>query len=267
MTLRIDRIQSEFSWLIANLLVWLSVVFLYSQTIGLWHFLVATFGLSVAGVMPLTLTFLLVVTVFVCGRKYLARISWPWITVSAAFFIAGLLSTDPAFPAKRVHIPEYFALTLLVYWSCRPHMLSLHAIWGAVILSIGLGGIDEILQGAMATRTFGLRDIGTNALGALSAGLFIQSFSKGAGLQKFKNITHMYVAISLFGLVLLLLGANANKGAELPLWIFLPAFSVLPLSIIDRSAPDTRLLDALGALNAVALILLSGIDALDIDFR
>ncbi|MDD9901958.1 MAG: VanZ family protein [Rhodospirillaceae bacterium] len=264
---RIDRIESRGLWLAVNMAVWLGVVVLYSHSIEIWHALVAAFGKAVAGGTPIALAVLLVALATVWGRRLLGGLSWPWAAASAVIFVVGLLATDPDFPAKRIHIPEYFALTLLVYWSCRHHLPRQLAVWGAVILAAGLGGIDEILQGAMAARTFGLRDIGINAMGAVSAGLYLQSLSKKVPLQPFDSKTFSYAVILLFGLSLLLLGAGAHKGTAMPLWVYLPALSVLPLAAVDRAAPGARLLDALSACCATALLFLGGIDALDIDFR
>ena len=267
MTWRVDRIGNGTLWLTANLSLWLLVVLLYSHSIGLWHLLVGTLGKSIAGGAPVALAGLLIALLAVLGRREVIGMSWPWAAAAAAVFVAGLLSTDPAFPAKRIHVPEYFALTLLVYWSCRPHLPRPRAVWGAVALTIALGSVDEILQGAMATRTFGMRDVGTNALGALSAGHCLQSLAKGAAVKRPGGATLIYAGMLLAGLALLLLGANAYKGAEMPVWIYLPALSTLPLATIERTAPGARLLDALAAVCAGALLLVGGIDALDIDFR
>tara|TARA_A100001037_G_scaffold155351_1_gene140037 strand:- start:28 stop:828 length:801 start_codon:yes stop_codon:yes gene_type:complete len=263
----IDRIESRARWLAANMAVWLLVVVLYSQSIEVWHALVTVSGKAVAGGAPIALAGLLIALAAMWGRRLLGGLSWPWAAASAVIFVVGLLATDPAFPAKRIHIPEYFALTLLIYWSCRHHVPRRLAVVGAPFLAIALGSIDEILQGAMAARTFGLRDVGINAMGAIAAGLYLQSLSKKVPQQSFDDKTLTYAVIMLFGLSLLLFGANAHKGTAMPFWIYLPALSVLPLAVIDRTAPGARLLDALSACCATALLLLGGIDALDIDFR
>ena len=267
MTWRIDRIANATLWLAANLSLWLLVVLLYSHSIVLWHLLVGSFGKSIAGGAPVALAGLLIALLAIGGRREITGMSWPWAASAAAVFVAGLLSTDPAYPAKRIHVPEYFALTLLVYWSCRPHLSRPLAVWGAVALTVSLGGVDEILQGAMASRTFGLPDVGTNALGALSAGLGLQSLTSGVAVKRPDRATFVYAGMLLSGLALLLLGANAYKGSEMPVWIYLPALSTLPIATIERTAPGVRLLAALGVVSAGALFLLGGIDALDIDFH
>lgn len=266
MTLRIDCIENGFWWLVANLSLWLFVVFLYTQSIGLWNLLVVMVGKSLAGGIPLTLAALLIVLVVVWGRRYCKNTFWSWGAASATVFVFGLWAIDPAFPAKRVHIPEYFLLTMLVHWSCRHQLPRLLAIWGAVALSIALGSIDEILQGAMLTRTFGMRDVVTNSLGAFSAGLCLQSMPKCATPAGFGG-SAFACALLLFGLGLLLIAANAYKGAELPVWAYLPALAALPLITLNRAVPGARLVDALGTLCVIALLLMGGIDALDLDFQ
>ena len=267
MTLRIDRIEPVGLWLAANLPVWLSVVFLYSQSIGLWRTMVSQFGSASASFVPIAVSALLLVLIAEWGRRHYTEISWGWVAASFTVFAIGLLMPDPAFPAKRIHVPEYFALTLLIYWSCRSHMPSTAAIWGSVVLAAGLGSVDELFQGAMASRTFGLYDIATNGAGAISAGLFLQALSRTAHKKCSHPTVVFHDTILMFGLGFLLVGANAHIGAGFPPWIYLPAVSALSLLALDRRMAETRLLDALGALCALALLLLGGIDALEIAFR
>ncbi len=141
------------------------------------------------------------------------------------------------------------------------------AVWGGVVLAAMLGGVDEIVQGAMTTRTYGLRDLGSNALGALSAGLFLEAVSGRYTSEEYGRVIVPRVAIGLLGYGLLLLGAHAHKGVGIPIWIYLPALATLPLLMIDRSVKGRRLLAAMGAVCAVAIVLAGGINALDIDFR
>ena len=62
--------------------VWLGVVVLYSQSIEIWHALVAAFGKSVAGGTPIALAVLLVTLAAFWGRRLLGGLSWPWAAAS-----------------------------------------------------------------------------------------------------------------------------------------------------------------------------------------
>jgi len=264
---RVHSIESRPSWLAANLALWLLTVFIFSQSIGLWHLLVARAGSRVVDALPVTISALLAVVTIVVISRHRAAFSWPWAVASTAVFVVGLLSTDPEFPAKRVHLPEYFVLTAIVYWSCHSHMSRRLAVWGGVILSAMLGGVDEIIQGAMATRTFGLRDIAANTLGAFSAGLFLEALNRRSLWGENERTAVPLVAAGLFGYGLLLLAANAHKGVPMPIWVYLPALATLPLLILGGAMKGRHFPEAMGAVCAVALLLLGGINALDIDFR
>ena len=267
MTARIDMIENRWVWLAANLSVWLAFVLFFSQSIGLWRLLVSSFGFAFAGFVPIALSILLVATIAVVGLRRLEQLSWTWAAVSVAVFVLGLAATDAAFPAKRVHVPEYFALATLVYWSCRSHMPCQRSIWSAGMLVILLGGIDEIIQGAMPTRTFGLRDIVTNGLGAVSAGMFLEALKgRDAGEDPiFEDV--LPLAVLVIGYGLFLLGVNAHKGIGIPFWVYLPAVASLPVLTLFARSNDDRVLPASAAVCAIALVSMCGIDALDVDFR
>ena len=265
MTIAIQRLQSRPAWLVANLCLWLVLVAFFTQSIALWHLLVAGVGSVGAGAAPILLSALLAVAAagYVWRRR--RGISWLWVALSVAVFALGLATTDADFPAKRVHMPQYFLLALVAFWSCRAHVRLGTAVWGAVLLAAMLGGIDEVLQGAMPTRTFGLRDIVTNGLGALSAGFFLMAITRR---DREDGVAIGLAALSCAGaFALLMLAANAHKGAALPPWAYLPALASLPLLAVYGRTSGGRLEMAVAAVCLLGMLLLFGIDALDFDFR
>lgn len=76
-------------------------------------------------------------------------------------------------PAKRFHFLQYSPLTLLVFDALRfKHGGRYLYMWTfAVVLLVGLG--DEILQGLMPKRHFGIQDIGINSMAGLLTLVFI----------------------------------------------------------------------------------------------
>ncbi|MBT5107126.1 MAG: VanZ family protein, partial [Rhodospirillaceae bacterium] len=141
--------------------------------------------------------------------------------------VAGILATDPNFPAKRIHIPQYFILALVLH---RALSFDLPAPWifpGAVLFAAVLGVHDELIQGLLPSRTFGLRDIGVNSLGALSGG------AVGAGLSLFaarvnkdlptpNGATLFGIGAVVIGLALMLAPLEYFRDASIPVWTITP---------------------------------------------
>lgn len=259
-------------WLFGNLALWLVIVVFYAQSFALWQFLSTAVGQSVAELVPLIAAAVLAaVMAFGCFRNR-SEIEWRWVVAGGVVFLAGLLSSDPAFPAKRIHVPEYFLLTVMVFLGLRRRSADGTAIVGAVMLSTMLGGIDELIQGAMPTRTFGLCDMFTNLIGAVSAGFLIRArYGEANVLQDARAMMIPVLSVGL-GFLLLMLAVSAHKGFGFPIWGYLPAIASLSLLITGEQVPfgepaSRHACQAIGAICFIAVLLVYGIDALDLDFH
>lgn len=76
-------------------------------------------------------------------------------------------------PAKRFHFLEYAPLAVLVFDALRFHCRNrYHYVWTMVLVTlVGLG--DEIIQGILPNRYFGINEVVTNAAAGLFALVFI----------------------------------------------------------------------------------------------
>ncbi len=76
-------------------------------------------------------------------------------------------------PAKRFHFLEYAPLAVLVFDALRFHCRDrYHYVWTMAVVSlVGLG--DEIIQGILPNRYFGINEVVTNAAAGLFALIFI----------------------------------------------------------------------------------------------
>ncbi len=76
-------------------------------------------------------------------------------------------------PAKRFHFVEYAPLAVLVFDALRFHCRDrYHYVWAmAVVALVGLG--DEVIQGILPNRYFGINEVVTNATAGLFALVFI----------------------------------------------------------------------------------------------
>ncbi len=263
--------QSRY-WLIKQLAVWLSLVVVFSQSFALWQLLVTTMGRTAAEVVPIGISVALALGIAIFVLRGRHEISWGWAGIAIAVFVAGLLSTDSDFPAKRAHLPEYFLLTTVVFLGFRFQLEQGAAILTAVVLGMMLGGIDELIQGAMPTRTFGLPDLLTNSLGALSAGFMIRAMNREARiLHEARSLIIPMMSVG-FGFGLLLLAVNAHKGLGFPIWVYLPAVASLPMLLLANcwrtgQGNVPRSFQAMGTVSLIAILLVYGIDALDLDFH
>ncbi|RPJ59330.1 MAG: hypothetical protein EHM23_14490 [Acidobacteria bacterium] len=76
-------------------------------------------------------------------------------------------------PAKRFHFLEYAPLAVLVFDALRFHCRDrYHYVWSMVVVTlVGLG--DEVIQGILPNRYFGINEVVTNAAAGFFALIFI----------------------------------------------------------------------------------------------
>jgi len=76
-------------------------------------------------------------------------------------------------PAKRFHFLEYAPLAVLIFEALRFHCRDrYHYVWSMVVVTlVGLG--DEVIQGILPNRYFGINEVVTNAAAGLFALVFI----------------------------------------------------------------------------------------------
>jgi hypothetical protein len=82
-----------------------------------------------------------------------------------------LLLTDPQYPAKRIHIAEYVAVSWLVYLGLGGRLGGPRRALAALLIAALLGVHDELIQGLHPNRSFGIRDIVANGFGAAAGAL------------------------------------------------------------------------------------------------
>lgn len=99
------------------------------------------------------------------------------LIVIGFFFIMRLLY----YPAEKVHLIEYGILGALVFWAVSIHKVDIVLCYiAAIVVSLVVGGADEIIQGFLPFRVFDFRDIMINNLsGALGAVVYAGFFREG----------------------------------------------------------------------------------------
>jgi hypothetical protein len=158
------------------------LVLAYVNTFELWAILVSSIGPAQAALVP-----------FVTLAAGLALAGWHFTRrrgateFSPALLIAGLvlagiglMLTDPAYPAKRIHVPQYLLLALLLRRALSDHVGGAILTAAAIAVTMIFGIHDEMLQGLHPSRTYGLRDILVNTVSGASGAVM----AVGVGLWR-----------------------------------------------------------------------------------
>ncbi|WP_428245589.1 VanZ family protein [Ferrovibrio sp.] len=171
------------------------------------------------------------------------RRPWDWrlLLAGLACAVLGLLATDPAFPAKRIHVAEYAVLVLVLRRALCPWFAGWPLTLIAALLGLFAGMHDEMLQGLLPSRSYGLRDIGVDGLGALAGALLGQGLglATGNGAARLSWRQACLPALPLgFGLALLLLPLERLAGYPVPPWSIAPLLAGCAALLLLPPATD-----------------------------
>ena len=151
------------------------LVIAYVNTFELWALLVRSIGPEQAALVPFaTLAAGLGLTVWwIILRRGVIGMRPVLLVMALALALLGLALTDPAYPAKRIHVPQYLLLALVLRRALSDHVGGTALTAATMVVTLIFGIHDEMLQGLHPSRTYGLRDIVVNgtagASGALAA--------------------------------------------------------------------------------------------------
>jgi hypothetical protein len=110
------------------------------------------------------------------------KVSWTYLrfgclVIAILFAIAGLAITDPQYPAKRIHVPEYMIVSYLIRAGLAQHIKGWSLTLGAILAASLFGIQDELIQGIHSERTYGLPDMLVNTCGAIAGAFLSQSLN------------------------------------------------------------------------------------------
>lgn len=177
------------------------------------------------------------------------RRPWDWrcILAGIACAVLGLLATDPAFPAKRIHVAEYAVLALVLRRALAPWLKGWSLTLAAALFGLLAGLHDEMVQGLLPSRSFGLRDIGVDGLGALAGsllghGLRLAPGAASAATLRWRDLPQASWALGLLplglGVVLLAWPLERLAGSAIPLWPLAPLLAGCALLLAQPPLPD-----------------------------
>lgn len=198
-----------------------ALVCAYATAFPLWRAASASLGAGF-GYVPIAAAAILVAVV-VWRRR---RISWWLLALGTAAAVAGLLLCDPRFPAKRIHVPEYFVLAIVLRLALRTRLSGIRLMFGSAALAALFGIYDELIQGLLPERTYGTSDIAVNALGALAGAATasaVRLFGDGRGSRAAAGGGFAFGAVCLAaGIVAFAVALGSIGSGKVPAWTVAP---------------------------------------------
>jgi hypothetical protein len=240
----------------------LVLVVAYVNTFVLWREIGDIFGRGIRDGMPFIVVGVLVlglaIYLGVNARRGALSIAWPWLATAVILAIVGLASTDPTFPAKRIHVPQYVILAIVLHFAIRASDRTTLTLFFVFLAAAAYGVHDEFLQGLHPRRNYGLRDMFVNACGAGAGTLLVRALSSGRRIQSsFVEASSerqgVFAALLLFAIA-----GTAYRSDFLPYWTVLPALAgALALAFAAERLSERG--DRLAVRALVAVCLLYGV--------
>ena len=201
---------------------------IYVNAFEIWRWLVESFGKFAASVPLVTTLIMLAAFLLVAVRsaKGTAHIKWPIVLCAIGFAMVGLIVSNPQFPSKAIHVPQYMVIALLVRRGLCAHLSGWPLTLMVLLTTIIFGCHDELVQGFHPQRYFGLADINADFFGAAAGALLAHGFgwmesnqSNGTSPPWFVVLITLCVLLA-FGVELVLL--YEFGGESVPVWIAAP---------------------------------------------
>jgi len=208
------------------------LVLVYVNTFPFWILLSAYAGPAPARLAPFAATAAALVLALVVARRRPDVLMAP-LAAGCVIAVIALFLTDPNFPAKRIHVPQYLLLAIVVRRALSPDIDGPGLTVMTIVLTMLFGAHDELLQGLHANRSFGLRDLAINAAGGLAGALI------GAGMRLFisptvakpdKGVDRATIAaagIVFAAAILLLAPLEAFRDRTIPFWTMAPLLAAM----------------------------------------
>lgn len=186
------------------------------------------------------------------------RRHWRTFLLAMCCAAIGLLLADPLFPAKRIHVAEYMLLAALLRVAAPRSLGAWQRTMVAAMAGALFGMHDEMIQGLLQDRTFGLADLAVNACGAAAGALLGQGVSDddAKSEERLLDLPWPFWAV-LVGVVLEAIALPAFRDRPLPLWSAAPVLAAAAACFLlppPRSAA-LRHVQVLVVVLAVALAL------------
>ncbi len=205
---------------------------LYVNLFVVWRWFYKLLGEEIMAILPIAITLLCLAVIAVFLKRAISKgveVDWKWAAVGMICCLGALLIPDTSAPIKRIHIPEYLLLSLLVRYIMSSRLDGLSLLFFSAAMTSLLGIHDELLQGFHSSRTYGLTDLSTDTLSGFgggmiwhSASLFSSTSDRPGRDGPLDPLSMCYLIWLVFAVVCLVFPLAQYKQFDLPYWPFLP---------------------------------------------
>ncbi len=214
------------------------LVFAYVHLFSVWAWLNERVAGRIMDLLPIVVT-LAVLVGLACTAVWISRagkaISRPWIYGGVALCLLALLIPDARYAVKRIHVVEYLCLSLLVRYTLSFRLQGFSLLFFSFFVTALFGIHDELLQGILPARTYGLRDMTVNAVSAAGGAAIWYGLAlfhrPGIGQNQeggSRVVTVCYLIWLSMAVLALVVPLPAYRYESIPWWPLLP-LGVTPL--------------------------------------
>ncbi len=222
------------------------IVLGYVHLFSVWAWLNERITGWVMDLLPIVVTLAVLV-----GLAYTAvrisragrAISRPWIFGGAALCLLALMIPDARYAVKRIHVVEYLCLSLLVRYTLSFRLQGFSLLFFSFFVTALFGIHDELLQGILPSRTYGLRDMTVNAVSAAGGAAIWYGLAlfRRHGVGQNQNggsrvVTICYLVWLAMAVLALVVPLPAYRYEPVPWWPMLPLG--VTILVYFLSAPD-----------------------------
>lgn len=234
----------------------------YVNMFPLWKYLSTRFSDNIFVFLPTAIMFLFVgfclLLHFKIG-KAASSINKISLALGILLCCIGLLSTDPEFPVKRIHVAEYAFLCLIARYAMSHSVQGPALFFFSASFSTILGVHDEFLQGFHPARTYGLRDMSVNLLGSFGGGLIwhgLHLFSTRRG-SAFSRVDAFFISWLSISVLLLVWPVVFYRGLVVEIWVTLPLLAAPVYYFFFQDKFTREHIHTISILGAAAVVLVA----------
>ena len=200
----------------------------FVNSFAVWAYLYRVVALQYLVLLPFILTAVCIIALVLKRPSAGRPRQYAWLVAGVVVAAIGLSLPDAQVFAKRIHIPEYMILALVVRRALSFHVNGYALLLWAGLIGVVLGVHDELLQGLHPQRYYGLRDMTVNAFGVASGtmlghglGLFESRPRNGACAAGNRTII-IGVLVFAVAILVLVISVNGYRGGPAPGWLIVP---------------------------------------------
>lgn len=184
--------------------------YMLQYVILIWNFSNEKIGLSLSKKISPTVIVLIGVLFLVMFINHNKSFKDHFIKIVILFSTIVFIFLYQPEQQKLSHVPEYIALSFIVYYALKVDFQGQYILPLTFILTAYLGFIDELLQGINPLRYYGSEDMVVNSLAGLSGTCIIGIFKDQEVLNSEKDFSPFFLVLCIFMVAMLIILTTVN---------------------------------------------------------